>query len=107
MRDACADALSALDLDAAVLLTSELVSNAVLHTDSPCFEVTIMIGQGVIRIGVRDDDLTSPAPNAPAEGETTGRGLQIVDRMSSTWGVDYDERRGKFVWFSMYARPPF
>lgn len=106
MREACARALSPLDLDAAVLLTSELVSNAVLHTDSPCFEVAIMIGQEAIRIGVRDDDLTSPAPTAHTDGQTSGRGLQIVDRMSSTWGVDYNEKRGKFVWFSMEARPP-
>lgn len=101
VRDGCAGLLSEEDLDAAVLLTTELVTNAMLHTNSDQVEVRIRLGHGTIRIGVRDDDAASPAPAAPAQEETSGRGLQIVDTLSDTWGVDYTESGGKCIWFSL------
>jgi anti-sigma regulatory factor (Ser/Thr protein kinase) len=105
VREECHDALSQQDLDAAVLLTSELVTNAMLHTDSEQVEVRIRLGPGSIRIGVRDDDAASPEPAAPAQEETSGRGLQIVETLSDTWGVHHSESGGKCIWFSMSPTP--
>ena len=105
VREACSGVLSQEDLDAAVLLTSELVTNAMLHTDSEQVEVRIRFGPGTIRIGVRDDDAASPAPSAPSREETSGRGLQIVETLSDTWGVDYTECGGKCIWFSLSPAP--
>lgn len=105
VREECHGALSQQDLDAAVLLTSELVTNAMLHTNSEEVEVRIRLGPGSIRIGVRDDDAASPAPAAPAQEETSGRGLQIVETLSDAWGVDYTESGGKCIWFSLPPGP--
>lgn len=101
VREGCSDALSERDLDAAVLLVTELVSNAMLHTETDHVDVRIEMRRGAIRIGVRDDEVGPPAPRAPTQEDTSGRGLQIVDRLAETWGVDYTESGGKCVWFSM------
>lgn len=101
VREACSGALSQGELDVAVLLANELVANAMLHTDSERFEVHVQVRRGGLRIGVRDDGRTSPAPSTPGKEDTAGRGLQIVDRLSKTWGVKYGEGGGKCVWFSL------
>ena len=90
-------------LDSAVLGVSELVTNALLHVRGT-IGIRIVQAGGHIRIEVYDDS-THPPHNRPvADVETLGnpptigRGLQIVDAISSAWGVDY-EGDGKCVWF--------
>lgn len=82
--------------DTAVLLTSELVTNAVLHAGT---EVAVRAGEtaGGVRVAVED---RSPAPPAPRRFEpdaTTGRGLVLVEHLASRWGVDAGPD-GKVVW---------
>ncbi len=83
--------------DAAVLMVSELVTNAVLHGRPP---IVIMIerDQSDVRVSVADDHpgrptLQSPSPDAPG-----GRGLLVVDALASAWGVQ-TRVVGKAVWF--------
>ena len=89
------------DLDAALLLATELVGNTVLHTTVPAFEVQVTLSPGGVRIGVRDDDPNWPVFGAPDLLDTDGRGLPLVQMMSRAWGVDDRGAGGKLVWFAL------
>lgn len=92
-----------LDVDAALLLTTELVGNAVLHTSVSDFEVSVSLSPGVVRIGVHDDDPAQPVFRPPDLLATDGRGLPLVQSMSEAWGID-DRAGGKLVWFDLNRR---
>ena len=79
------------------LLVSELVMNAVMHsgTDEVC--LTVRPGDPV-RVGVRDRGDGYPRLNP--DKAVGGFGLQLVDELSSQWGVE-PLPRGKVVWFDM------
>jgi len=87
-------------VDTAVLLTSELVTNAVRYGDVHEIVMTVECGPRVIRVSVLDG---SPLPprltTAPLDG-VGGRGILMVDHMSSGWGVNPDGG-GKSVWFRL------
>jgi anti-sigma regulatory factor (Ser/Thr protein kinase) len=85
-------------IDAAELMTSELVSNCVRHAGTD-FEVRISACEEV-RIEVRDSGRGSPRVLSPTPREPSGRGLQIVETMSRRWGV-IAEPTGKVVWFTI------
>ncbi|HYZ55626.1 MAG TPA: ATP-binding protein, partial [Streptosporangiaceae bacterium] len=76
--------------DAAVLITSELVTNSVIHSDSrhACGTVTITvaeIGHG-LRIEVTDDGAPDfPALRLPGADDEAGRGLELVDALAARW----------------------
>ncbi|MES5819531.1 ATP-binding protein [Streptomyces sp. RG80] len=79
--------------DTAELLATELVSNAVLHTDGPA-ALRVRYGAGVLRIGAWDAD-----PEPP--DITGGRGLALVSTSATLWGWQPLSRfgnRGKYVW---------
>jgi anti-sigma regulatory factor (Ser/Thr protein kinase) len=92
----------------AVLLTSELVANAVRHpeSDAPAgteIEMRIRRTDRVFRVEVRDHDArplpTVRPPTTPREG---GMGLYIVDELADAWGVRPDSLgEGKVVWFEI------
>jgi anti-sigma regulatory factor (Ser/Thr protein kinase) len=89
-------------LDAAVLGVSELVTNALLHVRS-VINVRIVDAEPRLRIEVYDDSTRAPEGHSTfADDETSpptiGRGLQIVDAISLSWGVAYEDA-GKCVWF--------
>lgn len=88
------------DLDAALLLATELVGNTVLHARVPAFEVRVTLSSARVRIGVRDDEPAKPVFRAPEPLDTDGRGLPLVESLSQAWGVD-DQANGKFVWFDL------
>lgn len=75
-------------LDDAVLVTDELVSNAIRHGQGPrtCRLTLIGDGQG-LRVEVTD---TGPGrPHLRTPDTSGGRGLVLVDRLASTWGVHW------------------
>jgi anti-sigma regulatory factor (Ser/Thr protein kinase) len=83
----------------AELLTSELVTNAVLHARGDV-TVTVAVAEGVAEIGVgdRSSDLPEQRPSTwRAEG---GRGLRLVDLVAHEWGVA-PVGGGKQVWFRL------
>jgi anti-sigma regulatory factor (Ser/Thr protein kinase) len=85
------------DIDSAVLLTSELATNAVVHAQSD-YNVTIRRSTGAIRVELRNDEPAMlPVLSAPTDG---GRGLHLVERMSSRWGTESDADH-KLVWFEL------
>lgn len=88
--------------DDALLLTSELVTNAILHGRS---EVCVEVQERgrLMRISVFDENSRHPQPVAEDPDALDGRGLALVDALARSWGVE-DRRLGKAVWFEL-ARP--
>ncbi|MEU8139491.1 ATP-binding protein [Streptodolium elevatio] len=87
--------------DVLELLLSELVTNAVLHTDVPHIDVRITLVEHVLRVEVFDDSDRAPvhrdrdvARSVTAEG---GRGLQLVAALADRHGHRL-RARGKCVW---------
>jgi histidine kinase-like protein len=84
------------------LLTSELVTNAVLHAGSPVKLTMCRMGGGV-RVEVADEDPDSLERALRQRGQrsaTTGRGLELVRALAGHWGVIVGGQ-GKSVWFEM------
>jgi anti-sigma regulatory factor (Ser/Thr protein kinase) len=86
----------------AELLTSELVTNALIHTDDDAV-LTATVGPRGVRVEVRDFVAGRPRPSAPGSGEATnGRGLVLLESLADAWGVRA-HGVGKSVWFELDA----
>jgi serine phosphatase RsbU (regulator of sigma subunit)/anti-sigma regulatory factor (Ser/Thr protein kinase) len=89
-------------VDDAVLLTSELVTNAVVHAGTP-LDVTCRLTSGELEVAVRDRHPARTLPDIPQTAGTSaerGRGLLLPSALASSWGVTY-ARIAKAVWFRM------
>ena len=88
------------DADVAVLLTSELVTNAIRHEQGDTITVVITCAYGQLHVDVHDTSCTLPVPmDGPPDAET-GRGLVLVASLSSSWGY-YRTTTGKAVYFTL------
>ena len=88
------------DQDAALLLTSELVTNAVRHEAGQAVMLAITCAGGQLRVDVHDTSRSLPAvADVPADAET-GRGLLLVTALSADWGC-YRTSTGKAVYFTL------
>lgn len=101
-RSGCAEHSLAL-LDDALLLISELVTNAVLHGGPPIL-LSVDCDGGGLHIRVRDGSTVPPRPRVAGEEAENGRGMSLVELLASTWGAVpvadvYGE--GKEVWFEL------
>ncbi len=81
------------------LMTSELVSNVILHAGTP-FEVLVDRSDGHIRVTVADESPQPPTVQRPRPEEVGGRGLVLVSRLSDRWGFESHDG-GKSVWFEI------
>ena len=92
----------------ATLLTSELVTNAVLHAGTPMC-VTLHILSDRIRIDVADGNPAFPSIKEYGQDAATGRGLTLFNTLASNWGIQAVDG-GKIVWFELPVdypvRPP-
>jgi anti-sigma regulatory factor (Ser/Thr protein kinase) len=87
-------------VDSAQLLTSELVTNAVVHAGTEV-QVILEAHDDVVHIEVIDLTQRPPVVRfTPYDDLQTGRGLTLLDTVASAWGVDALER-GKSVWFDI------
>jgi anti-sigma regulatory factor (Ser/Thr protein kinase) len=85
------------DVETAMLVVSELVTNASLHAGTEC-ELALRGSGSTLRVAVSDFDSRAPSRRQDFRGElTTGRGLRLLEVLSSRWGVD-PHPRGKTVW---------
>lgn len=86
--------------EVAELLTSELVTNALVHTDRDAV-VTATVAASRVRVEVRDFVGRHPRLRAPvADDDTHGRGLLLVQALADAWGVRA-HGIGKAVWFEL------
>ena len=89
--------LLCIDEPAKVIVT-ELVSNAVRHAQGDEVRVTLVrLSHDRVRIGVVDRDPNRPMVKAVSLDAESGRGLLLIEAISSTWGVDVLPD-GKRVW---------
>ncbi|MET8632375.1 ATP-binding protein [Streptomyces sp. NPDC004096] len=95
-----------------VLLVSELVTNAVVHTGCPAVLRLLLTGvrddscgaaAGTVRLEVTDASARPPAPRHATGDETGGRGLELVDGLADRWGWD-PEGVGKRIWCEVDRR---
>ena len=95
------------DLDVALLLTSELVTNAVRHEAGQRAQAVVLViscSHGLLRVDVHDTSRSLPAvADVPADAET-GRGLLLVETLSDEWGF-YRTPAGKAVYFTLVSPP--
>jgi two-component sensor histidine kinase len=90
--------------DDAALLTSELVTNAIVHTASGSggkFAVTIYRADRQVRVEVSDEgSALLPHPYPIGRAGESGFGLSLVDLVARRWGHD-SESAGRVVWFEL------
>lgn len=100
VRSRCA--VAGVDADArdtAVLLTSEVVTNAFLHGRSEA-RLTLEVSANAVHLEVGDDSPRHPTALAVSDDAVRGRGMAIVDVLATAWGVRGDTH-GKTVWFRL------
>ncbi|MFE7778406.1 ATP-binding protein [Streptomyces sp. NPDC057445] len=89
--------------EVAELLISELVTNALIHTDEGAL-VTATVAPARLRVEVRDFTSGPQEPQLPvpaaADDSTHGRGLVLVQNLADAWGVRA-HALGKVVWFEL------
>jgi anti-sigma regulatory factor (Ser/Thr protein kinase) len=85
--------------DAGVLLTSEIVTNAVRHAAGVlAMQMDLSLADGMVRVAVEDCASAVPRPIVVDHDSVGGRGLVLVEALASRWGSTPTDR-GKVVWF--------
>jgi anti-sigma regulatory factor (Ser/Thr protein kinase) len=92
------------DPDVAVLLTSELVTNAIRHETGKTVMLTITSSRGELRVDVYDTSCFMPVLVDAAADAEAGRGLMLVATLSAEWGF-YRTPAGKAVYFTLAFEP--
>jgi anti-sigma regulatory factor (Ser/Thr protein kinase) len=90
-------------VESAILLVSELITNVLVHTDEDAVLTAQVIGMPGTRrlhaeVGDRSDDM--PHRRSPGEMASSGRGLLLMEELADAWGVD-PRGDGKAIWFEI------
>ncbi|MEW9530803.1 ATP-binding protein [Microbispora sp. NPDC049125] len=91
--------------DDAVLLVSELATNAVRHTVSGApggvFEVDVLVDGACVHVEVHDGGGSgAPCVRARDDDAMNGRGVAIMEALADRWGY-YRDEAGAVVWFEL------
>jgi anti-sigma regulatory factor (Ser/Thr protein kinase) len=81
-----------------VLVTSELVTNAILHARTDVGLVLRLNGPSIVLEVTDSSPVPVPPPHIPNPDDTSGRGLYLVDVLADEWGVRSEHGGGKTVW---------
>ena len=87
-------------VDTVELLTSEVVTNAIIHGRSGP-HLAVEVGDSVIRVAVRDLSPAVPVRQLSRPDAVSGRGVVIVEELASAWGVERERNGSKRVWFEV------
>lgn len=109
-RNAVAETLTehwyAGDVDAVMLVVSELVTNSAIHAGTDIV-VSVFFDHRRVNLTVHDGEAAPPTiRDCLAVGEVGGYGLRIVDELSDSWGWHEDIGGGKSVWCALTADRP-
>ncbi|UYQ63357.1 SpoIIE family protein phosphatase [Streptomyces peucetius] len=91
-------------IDSAVLMVSEMVTNVLVHTDGDALimaEVVHGDARRHLRVEVTDASDELPHRRRPGEMASSGRGLLLTEMLADNWGVD-PRGEGKSIWFELY-----
>jgi anti-sigma regulatory factor (Ser/Thr protein kinase) len=109
VRHGLADVLASIGQEDLVpdasLVVSELIANAIVDADSLVQVTARRIGHA-LRLSVRDDGAGSPELSLVGPDVPGGRGLLIVDRVATRWGVEESDEVGKTVWCELDMELP-
>ena len=86
-------------VDSATLVTSEIVTNALVHAGTDVL-LRVLSTANAVRVEVEDGGGHVPVRRHYAQTAGTGRGMQLIDELSDRWGVD-ESVDGKAVWFEI------
>ena len=92
------------DPDIAVLLTSDLVTNAIMHGDGETVMLAIRRSRSHLRIDVYDTSRSLPMAAGEPGRTDTGRGLVLVAALSTEWG-SFRTPAGKAAYFTLAFQP--
>jgi anti-sigma regulatory factor (Ser/Thr protein kinase) len=84
----------------AMLLTSEVLTNSVLHARTPILLTIERIAPAAVTISVHDSSQYVPRRRRHAQDATTGRGIELLDRLAPSWQV-HTEQSGKTLSFTV------
>ncbi|MFG2224617.1 SpoIIE family protein phosphatase [Streptomyces sp. NPDC048644] len=104
VRDVLHDWADPDQVDSAVLMVSEMVTNVLLHTDGDALLIAEISGERGgrrIRVDVADGSDELPHRRSPGELASSGRGLMLMELLAGAWGVD-PRGDGKSTWFELY-----
>ncbi|QUC55388.1 SpoIIE family protein phosphatase [Streptomyces sp. A2-16] len=104
LRELLHDWPSADQVDSAVLLLSEMLTNVLVHTDADALllaEIRGEAGGRRMRIEVTDTSDDLPHKRRPGELASSGRGLMLIELLADAWGVD-PRGEGKSTWFELH-----
>lgn len=104
LRELLHDWSSPDQVDSAVLLLSELLTNVLVHTDADALllaEVRAGPGGRRMRVEVADTSDELPHRRRPGELASSGRGLMLIELLADAWGVD-PRGEGKCTWFELH-----
>ncbi|MFJ3922570.1 SpoIIE family protein phosphatase [Streptomyces sp. NPDC090022] len=106
IRELLHDWADAEQVDSAVLMVSEMVTNVLMHTDGDAALVAEAVGElGArrLRVEVADGSDELPHKRHPGEMASSGRGVLLLEMLADTWGVD-PRGEGKSIWFELHEQ---
>ncbi len=87
-------------VDTVELLTSEVVTNAIVHGRSGP-QLAVEVHDHVVRVAVFDLSPELPVRRLGHVDDVSGRGVIIVEKLASAWGVEREGNGAKRVWFEV------
>ncbi|MEU4500010.1 SpoIIE family protein phosphatase [Streptomyces sp. NPDC024089] len=108
MRELLHDWADPEQVDAAVLMISEMATNVLVHTDGDALMLAQATGEHGgrrLRVEVSDGSDELPHRRRPGEMASSGRGLVLMEMLADAWGVD-PRGAGKSIWFELYESGP-
>ncbi|MET9319861.1 SpoIIE family protein phosphatase [Streptomyces sp. NPDC003038] len=103
IRELLHDWADAEQVDSAVLMVSEMVTNVLTHTDGDALlmaEASGELGERRLRVEVADSSDEPPHKRHPGEMASSGRGVLLMEMLADAWGVD-PRGEGKSIWFEL------
>ncbi|MFE7775453.1 SpoIIE family protein phosphatase [Streptomyces sp. NPDC057445] len=108
LRDLLHDWADPEQIDSAVLMLSEMLTNVLVHTDCDALLVAEAAGERGsrrLRVEVSDGGDELPHMRRPGELASSGRGLVLMEILADVWGVE-PRGKGKSIWFELYEPGP-